>query len=141
MPRIFAGFLLFLAVCTVVCGPAGAQRSSDGVRRAWAECQAKQNTSPEFQALKHRIGSRAWPNVASSPDKATPEEAQQLQVLLRDYIMRCRPFELELARRRLQPIVPFLEASYTRSNVNFERLMAGQTVRTRRQCHRSGAGR
>jgi hypothetical protein len=40
--------------------------------------------------------------------------------------MRCRQFELELARRRLPPIVPLLEASYARSNVNFEQLMAGQ---------------
>src|SRR5438105_3616162 len=104
---IFARVLLFCAVCIVVPGPASAQRSLDGVRRAWAECQAKQNASPEFLALRHKIGSRASPDVAFSMDKATPEEAQQLQTLLRDYIVPCRQFELELARRRLPSIVPF----------------------------------
>jgi len=123
---IAARVLLFFVVCTVVCGPANAQRSLDGVRRAWAECQAKQNASPAFLALRHKIGSRASPHVALSTDKATPEEAQQLQTLLRDYMMPCRQFELELARRRLPPIVPFLEASYAKSNVNFERLIEGQ---------------
>jgi len=123
---IFAHILLFFAVCIVVPGPAGAQRSLDGVRRAWAECQAKQNASPEFLALRHKIGSRASPDLAFSMDKATPEEARQLQILLRDYMTPCRQFELELARRRLPPIVPFLEASYAKSNVNFERLIAGQ---------------
>ena len=123
---IFAHILLFLAVCVVGPSPASAQRSLDGVRRAWAECQAKQNASPAFLALRHKIGSRASPDVALSTDKATPEEAQQLQTLLRDYMMPCRQFELELARRRLPPIVPFLEASYAKSNVNFERLIAGQ---------------
>jgi hypothetical protein len=125
---IFARVLFFLAVCAFVPGPAAAQRSLDGARRAWAECQAKQNASAEFLALRHKIGSRASPDVQLSTDRATPEEARQLQILLRDYIMPCRQFELEVARRRLPPIVPFLEASYARSNVNFERLIAGQTT-------------
>ena len=43
---IFARILLFFAVWVVVPSPASAQRSLDGVRRAWAECQAKQNASP-----------------------------------------------------------------------------------------------
>ena len=125
---IFARILLFFAVCVVVASPASAQRSLDGVRRAWAECQAKQNASPEFLALKHKIGSRASADVLFSTDKATPEEARQLQILLRDYMVPCRQFELEVARRRLPPIVPFLEASYAKSNVNFEQLIAGQTT-------------
>jgi hypothetical protein len=123
---IFARVLLFLVVCIVVPGSANAQRSLDGVRRAWAECQAKQNTSPEFLALRHKIGSRASPEMASSTDKATPEEARQLLILLRDYMMPCRQFELELARRRLPPIVPSMEAAYAKSDVNFERLTTGQ---------------
>jgi hypothetical protein len=125
---IFARILLFLAVCVVVPSPASAQRSLEGVRRAWAECQAKQNASPEFLSLRHKIGSRASPEVLFSTDKATPEEARQLQILLWDYMVPCRQFELEVARRRLPPIVPFLEASYAKSNVNFERLIAGQTT-------------
>jgi hypothetical protein len=123
---IVARVLLFLAVCIVVSGPASAQRSLEGVQGAWAECQAKQNASPEFLALRHKIGSRASPDMAFSTDKATPEEERQLQALLRDYMMPCRKFSLELARRRLPPIVPFLEAAHVKSDANFERLISGQ---------------
>jgi hypothetical protein len=126
MMTILSRALFFLLACVVVPGPASAQRSLDGSRRAWAECQAKQNASPEFLALGHKIGSRASPDIAFSTDKATPEEAQHLQVLLRDYIIPCRQFSLEVARVRLPPIVPVLEASQAKADANYERLIAGQ---------------
>lgn len=121
-----ARVLLVLLACIVVPAAASAQRSLDGSRRAWAECQAKQNASPAFLALKHKIGSRASPEIAFSTDKATPEEAQHLQSLLRDYIIPCRQFSLEVARGRLPPIVPVLQASHGNADANYERLIAGQ---------------
>jgi hypothetical protein len=126
MKTTIARILFVLLACSVVPGLASAQRSLDGSRRAWAECKAKQNASPEFLALRHKIGSRASPDIAFSTDKATPEEAQNLQVLLRDYIIPCRQFSLEVARGRLPPIVPVLEASQAKADANYERLIAGQ---------------
>ena len=123
---VFVRFLLFFAVCIVVSNPAAAQRSIDGLERAWKECQAKVNASPEFLALKHKIGSRALPTMASSTETATPEEARLLQVLFRDNVMTCRRFPLELARRRLPPIVPFLEAAHAKFDANVEQLVAGR---------------
>lgn len=121
-----ARIVLFFVLCIVVPGAASAQRSDDGLRRAWSECRSKQNASPEFLVLRNKIGSRASPDVALSTDKATPEEAQQLRTLLRDYIVPCRRFELELTRRRLPSVVPAVETAYAKSNANFERLIAGQ---------------
>lgn len=123
---ILSRVLFFLLACVVVPWPASAQRALDGSRRAWVECQAKQNASPEFLALGHKIGSRASPDIAFSTDKATPEEARHLQILLRDYIIPCRPFALEVARGRLPPIVPVLESSQAKADANYERLIAGQ---------------
>lgn len=120
-------FLIFL-VCGMVSGPAQAQRSIEGSRRAWAECQAKQNSSAAFLALSHEIGSGASPDIAFSTDKATPEEAGLLGILLRDYIIPCRQFSLEVARARLPQIIPILEASQARADANYERLIAGQTT-------------
>lgn len=123
-----ARIFLVLLACGMASGPAQAQRSLDGSRRAWAECQAKQNASAAFLALSHKIGSRASPDIAFSTDKATPEEARHLRILLRDYIIPCRQFSLEVARARLPQIVPILEASQARADANYERLIAGQTT-------------
>ena len=126
MPTIVARALLLLVACVVVAGAANAQRSLDGSRRAWEECQAKQSASPAFLALRHKIGSRASPDVAFSTDKATPEEAENLRTLLRDYIIPCGRFATEVARARLPAIAPFLEASRAKADANFERLIAGE---------------
>lgn len=123
---IFARILLFFVLCVAVSGPVGAQRSLDGSRRAWEECQAKQNASPAFLALRHKIGSRASPDIAFSTDKATPEEAQNLRTLLREYIIPCGRFATEVARARLPAIVAFMEASQAKAGANYERLIAGE---------------
>lgn len=126
MATISARYLLFFAICVVVVDPAAAQRTVDGSRRAWDECQAKQNASPAFLALRHKIGSRASPDIAFSTDKATPEEAQNLGILLREYIIPCGRFATEVARARLPAIVPFMEVSQAKADANYERLIAGE---------------
>lgn len=78
MTTIFSRFLLFFAICIIVAGPATAQRTVDGSRRAWDECQAKQNASPAFLALRHKIGSRASPDIAFSTDKVTLERYEMI---------------------------------------------------------------
>src|SRR5689334_8379203 len=113
---IFARVLLFFALCIVVPGAANAQRSLDGSRRAWEDCKAKQNTSPAFRALAPKIGSRASSDIASSTDKATAEEAQNLRILLRDYILPCRPFALEVTGARFPAILPVLQASQAKAD-------------------------
>lgn len=115
-------FLVGVAVPDI----ANAQRSLDGSRRAYAECQARQNASPAFLALRHKIGSSAAPDIASSTDKATPEEARNLQILLRDHLMTCRQFVLEVAGARVPSIVPILKAAQAKEEVSYERLIAGQ---------------
>jgi hypothetical protein len=126
MMTILSRGLFVLLVCAVVPGLASAQRSLDGSRRALTECQAKLNASPEFLVLRHKLGSRASPDIAFSTDKATPEEAQRLQILLRDYIIPCHRFALEVAGTRLPAIVPVLEASQAKADANYERLIAGE---------------
>ena len=125
---IVARSLLFLAVCFSICGPASAQRSLDGSRRAWEQCQAKQNASPAFLALRHKIGSRASPDIAFSTDKVTTEEAENLRTLLREYIIPCSRFATEVAQARLPAIIPFLETSRAKADANFERLIAGEVT-------------
>lgn len=122
---IIARVLIFLAACAILPGTATAQRSHEGSRRALAECQAKLNASAPFQALKHRIGSRASPDIVSSTDKATPEEAQHLRILLRDYIIPCHRFALEVAGTH-PAMIPALVVSQAQSDANYERLIAGQ---------------
>ncbi len=126
MTTIFSRFLLFFAICIIVAGPATAQRTVDGSRRAWDECQAKQNASPAFLALRHKIGSRASPDIAFSTDKVTLEEAQNLRALLREYIIPCSRFATEVAQARLPAIVPFMVASQAKADANYERLIAGE---------------
>ena len=121
-----ARVLLFFAVCISVPGTANAQRSPDGSRRALAECQAKLNASAEFLALRHKIGSRASPDIVSSTDKATAEEVQHLRILLRDYIVPCHRFALEVAGGSHPAMIPALLASQAQSDANYERLIAGQ---------------
>ncbi len=126
MTAIVVRVLFFLLACIVVPGAASAQRTLDGSRRAWEECQAKQNASPAFLALRHKIGSRASPDIAFSMDKATPEEVQNLRILLREYIIPCGRFATEVARARLPAIVPFLKVSQAKADANYERLIAGE---------------
>jgi|FEC22Drversion2_1045045.scaffolds.fasta_scaffold00701_4 hypothetical protein len=120
-----ARVLIFLVVCALIPGTATAQRSHEGSRRALAECQAKLNASPPFLALRHKLGSRASPDIVFSTDKATAEEAQQLRILLRDYIIPCHRFALEVAGAH-PAMIPALLASQAQSDANYERLIAGQ---------------
>lgn len=128
MTTISARIVLLSMACIAVPDGVYAQRSLDGNRRLWADCQAKRNASPAFLALRHKIGSRASPDIAFSTDKATPEEARNLQILLRDYIAPCRQFSLEVARARLPSIVPVVEASQVKEDVNYQELIAGQVT-------------
>ena len=128
MTTIVARVLIFLLACIVIPGAVSAQRTVDGSRRAWEECKAKQNASPAFLALRHKIGSRASPDIALSTEKATPEEAQNLRILLREYIIPCGRFATEVARARLPAIVPFMEASQAKADANYERLIAGEVT-------------
>jgi hypothetical protein len=123
-----ARVLFLLAACAVIPGAATAQRSHDGSRRALAECQAKLNASPEFLALRHKIGSRASPDIVSSTDTATAEEVQHLRILLRDYIIPCHRFALEVAGGSHPAMIPALLASQAKSDANYERLIAGEVT-------------
>ena len=125
MKSIIVQSLLLLAVFVGFSSPASAQRSIEAIRQASRDCVAKMAASPEYLALKPKIGVRTPPG-ASFGYKATPEEARQMAVLLRDYLAPCRRHELDLARIRLPPMVAVLEAAFARMDANYKRLIAGE---------------
>lgn len=125
MRSILARSLLFLAVFGGDLSPANAQRSLEAIRQASSECTARMAISREYLALKPKIGVHTPPGMHLG-DKATPAEARQLDILLREYQAPCRRHELDLARIRLPPMVPVLEAMFARSDANYQRLIAGE---------------
>jgi hypothetical protein len=126
MKTIVARSLLLLAVCVGDISPAGAQRSLESIRQAWGNCAVKMTMSPEFLALSPKIGARVPPDMSSDNDRVTPEEARQLQTLLQDYVVPCRPLELEAARSFQPPIVAVLDAAFANTDANYGRLIAGE---------------
>src|SRR5262245_7868402 len=116
---------MFLAVLVGGAGHASAERSIEAIEQASQECSANMAINREYFALKANTGVHAPPGM-NLGDKATPAEARQLDILLREYLAPCRRHELDLARLRLPPMVPVLEALFARSDANYQRLITGQ---------------
>lgn len=123
MTKIAACMLLAVTIWAGFAGPVSAQRVIDAARQSYDNCRAKLAVSPEYLALKGKIGGRMQSDTSFLNERATPEEASQLQTLLQSYLAPCRPFELEVMRIRLPAIVPILEASFTKSDANYQRLI------------------
>jgi hypothetical protein len=120
--------LLVLLASMAQPGNTGSSHAADDIDRAWDACQAKMAASPEYRALKDKIGAHATQAMKSSMNKATPQEAAQVQVLHKDYVLPCRQVERESARRHNPSLVATLDAAYTKSDANFARLVAYQST-------------
>ncbi len=118
--------LLVLVVCAIPAAPAVSQRGDADLDRAWEHCQARIAASPEYRALKDKIGAHAVQAMLSSTAKATPQEAAQVQILHRDHVVPCRQIERETARRHNPSLLTILDAAYAKSDANFARLIGYQ---------------
>jgi hypothetical protein len=126
---------IFLGIAILAIGGCASKTPSEAARvhgiaatdaPAIDACWRKVLTSPQHQALKARMGDHAdSPTAAmkSNPQKATPQEADQLLSLQQDYLAPCRKMALESAAKVHPTIVAILADSYARADANTARLI------------------
>jgi hypothetical protein len=92
----------------------------DEARGPVNDCWARLAASPQYQALKDKMGGDS-PSLAmkTSEQKATPEEASQVLSMHQDYIAPCRKLSLEAAAKINPGFVSVLAKSYARADANY----------------------